>query len=223
MMDRTIRVTGKGKITVKPDTIRLRISLEDTFKEYDDTLKHSADSVEVLKDMLERLGYDRKDLKTLYFNIDTEYESYQDRDKSWKRRFEGYKYTHRMKLEFPADNQRLGKILYALAHCSVSLEFSIEYTVGDSEAAKNELLGEAVKDSMAKANVLAMSAGVKLGNIVNIDYSWGEVDFVSRPLEELAMRCDEEDECESASYDIDIESDDTQMADTVTVIWSISD
>ena len=93
-MERTIRVTGKGNISVKPDTIRLRISLEDIFREYDDALRHSADSVELLKDIFAGLGYDRKALKTVYFNINTEYESYQDRDKSWKRRFKGYKYTH---------------------------------------------------------------------------------------------------------------------------------
>ena len=110
-MERTIRVTGKGKISVKPDTIRLRISLEDMYREYEKALKKSADSVEILKDVLEKLGYDRKELKTVYFNINTEYERYQDRDNCWKSRFEGYKYTHRMKLEFPADNQRLGKML----------------------------------------------------------------------------------------------------------------
>ena len=71
-MERTIRVTGKGKISVKPDTIRLHISLEETFREYDETMEHSTASVELLKDLIERLGYDRKDLKTLYFHIDTE-------------------------------------------------------------------------------------------------------------------------------------------------------
>lgn len=221
MMERTIRVTGKGKISVKPDTIRLRISMEDTFREYDDALRHSTDSAELLKGMFEGLGYDRKALKTVLFNINTEYESYQDRDKSWKRRFKGYKYTHRMKLEFPAENKRLGKILYALAHCPVSPEFSIEYTVADPEAAKNELLGEAVKDSMAKAGILAAAANVKLGNIINIDYSWGEVDFVSRPLEELSLRCCE-DVCEPTSYNMDIEPDNIDMSDTVTVVWNIA-
>ena len=82
---------------------------------------------------------------------------------------------HRMKLEFPADNKRLGKILYALAHCSVSPEFTIEYTVADPGKSKNELLGAAVKDSQAKASVLAEAAGVNLGKIINIDYSWGDV------------------------------------------------
>ena len=223
MMERTIRVTGKGKISVKPDTIRLRISMEDTFREYDDALRHSTDSAELLKGMFEGLGYDRKALKTVLFNINTEYESYQDRDKSWKRRFKGYKYTHRMKLEFPADNKRLGKILYALAHCPVSPEFSIEYTVADPEAAKNELLGKAVKDSMQKASVLAEASGVKLDKILTIDYSWGEIDFVSRPLQEMSLRCCEPDESYSASYDMDIEPDDIDITDTVTVVWALED
>ena len=221
-MERTIRVTGKGNISVKPDTIRLRISMEDTFREYDDALRHSTDSAELLKGMFEGLGYDRKALKTVLFNINTEYESYQDRDKSWKRRFKGYKYTHRMKLEFPAENKRLGKILYALAHCPVSPEFSIEYTVADPEAAKNELLGKAVKDSMQKASVLAEASGVKLDKILTIDYSWGEIDFVSRPLQEMSLRCCAEDACSPASYDMDIEPDDIDITDTVTVVWNIA-
>lgn len=221
-MERTIRVTGKGKISVKPDTIRLRISMEDTFREYDDALRHSTDSAELLKGMFEGLGYDRKALKTVLFNINTEYESYQDRDKSWKRRFKGYKYTHRMKIEFPADNQKLGKMLYALAHCPVEPEFSIEYTVADPEASKNELLGKAVKDSMQKASVLAEASGVKLDKILTIDYSWGEIDFVSRPLQEMSLRCCAEDACSPASYDMDIEPDDIDITDTVTVVWNIA-
>ena len=222
MMERTIRVTGKGKISVKPDTIRLRLSVEGIYPEYDETLRKSAEVVELLKDLVEQLGYERKELKTLYFNIDTEYESYQEKDKSWKRRFQGYKYVHRMKIEFPADNQKLGKMLYALAHCSVEPEFSIEYTVADPEASKNELLGKAVKDSMQKASVLAEASGVKLDKILTIDYSWGEIDFVSRPLQEMSLRCCEPIESYSASYDMDIEPDDIDITDTVTVVWNIA-
>ena len=222
-MERTIRVTGKGNISVKPDIIRLRLSMEGIYPEYDETLQKSSEIVELLKDLVEKQGYERKELKTLYFNIDTEYESYQAKDKSWKRRFQGYKYVHRMKIEFPADNQRLGKMLYALAHCPVSPEFSIEYTVADPEKSKNELLGVAVKDSMKKASVLAEASGVKLGKILNIDYSWGEIDFVSRPLQEMSLRCCEPMECDSASYDMDIEPDDIDISDTVTVIWELDE
>ena len=141
-------VTGKGKIAVKPDKIRLYVNKEELCKEYEDTLRRSTEDTELLKDLFEKLGFQRKDLKTVYFNVDTEYESYQDRDKSWKRRFKGYKYNHHMKIEFAADNKRLGQVLYALAHSSLRPEFSIEYTVADVEKCKNELLHKAIEDSI---------------------------------------------------------------------------
>ena len=68
MMERTIRVTGKGKISVKPDTIRLRLSVEGIYPEYDETLRKSAEVVELLKDLVEQLGYERKELKTERLN-----------------------------------------------------------------------------------------------------------------------------------------------------------
>lgn len=151
------------------------------------------------------------------------YESYQDRDKSWKRRFKGYKYNHHMKIEFAADNKRLGQVLYALAHSSLRPEFSIEYTVADVEKCKNELLHKAIEDSIQKAQVLTTAANVKLGEIQAIDYSWGEIDFVTKPLNEMRlMECTECEMSAPGAYDIDIEADDINVTDTATVIWEIA-
>lgn len=221
-MMRTIKVTGKGKIEVKPDMIRLYVNTEGIYKEYEDTLRRSTEDTELLKDLFEILGFQRRDLKTVYFYVDTEYESYQGKDKSWKRRFKGYKYNHRMKIEFESDNKRLGQVLYALAHSPLKPELSIEYTVADVEKCKNELLHKAIEDSIQKAQVLATSANVKLGQIQSIDYSWGEIDFVTSPLNEMKlMECPDCDMSAPGSYDIDIEADDIAVTDTVTVIWEI--
>ena len=222
-MERTIKVTGKGKISVKPDTIRLYITQEDTLKEYESAIMESADKKGNLNGILQRLGFEKTDLKTLYFNIDTVYESYQAKDHSWKRRFVGYKYTHRMKLEFMSDNELLGRVLFAIAHCPGKPEFSIEYTTSDPEAAKNELLAKAIEDSKSKAAVLSKAAGVELGVIQTIDYSWGEIDFVTRPMNEMMLRecCAAPMADESDSYKFDIEADDIDITDTVTVVWEI--
>ena len=219
-MERTIRVTGKGRLSVRPDTTRLILLMEGLQGSYDRALEQSAAMTEELKNLFVGLGFQKDDLKTLAFHVSAEYESYQDRDKSWKKRFEGYKFSHRMKVEFPADNKRLGKILYALGHAAVRPEIQIEYTVAEPEKCKNELLADAVADSMKKADVLVKAAGVALGDIVNIDYSWAELEFVSRPmnsmmLEECYMRS-----CED-SYDIDINPDDFDVTDSVTVVWAL--
>lgn len=65
-------------MSVKPDTIRLMLTLEDTRETYADTLEQSTMQVESLKGCFEKLGFARTDLKTLNFNVDTEHESYQD-------------------------------------------------------------------------------------------------------------------------------------------------
>ena len=220
---RTIRVTGKGQIKVKPDTTRITMSLEGTWPEYGETLRHSSQDTERLKDVLSAFGFERSDLKTLNFNVETEYESYKDKG-TYKQRLIGYKFTHMMKVEFPSDNDRLGKALYALANCPLKPEFRLSYTVSDPEAAKNDLLGKAVTDAKEKASVLTQAAGVTLKDIQSIDYSWGEIDFEYRPMNRMLMA----DEClarpmaaESPSYDMDIEPDDIEVSDTVTVLWEI--
>ena len=220
---RTIRVTGKGQIKVKPDTTRITISLEGTWPEYGETLRHSSQDTERLKDVLSAFGFERSDLKTLNFNVETEYESYKDKG-TYKQRLIGYRFTHMMKVEFPSDNDRLGKVLYALANCPLKPEFRLSYTVSDPEAAKNDLLGKAVTDAKEKASVLTQAAGVTLKDIQSIDYSWGEIDFEYRPMNRMLMA----DEylarpmaAESPSYDMDIEPDDIEVPDTVTVLWEI--
>lgn len=132
-------------------------------------------------------------------------------------------HNHHMKIEFAADNKRLGQVLYALAHSSLRPEFSIEYTVADVEKCKNELLHKAIEDSIQKAQVLTTAANVKLGEIQAIDYSWGEIDFVTKPLNEMRlMECTECEMSAPGAYDIDIEADDINVTDTATVIWEIA-
>ncbi len=219
---RTIRVTGKGRIRVKPDTTRITMTLEGRHREYGETLRASSQETESVKDILCGFGFARADLKTLQFGVDTEYESYQDSDGAYRQRFVGYRYRHVMKVEFPSDGDRLGELLYALANGPVSPEFRISYTVRDPEATKNELLGKAVTDAKEKALVLTRAAGVALKEMQNIDYSWGEIDLETRPMDGALFA----EACAAAPkaamrYDLDIEPDDIEVSDTVTVVWEI--
>ena len=224
---RTIRVTGNGQIKVKPDMTRITITLDGLYSDYAETLQCSSEDTERLKDLLSAFGFERSDLKTLSFNVDTEYESYREND-TYKQRFIGYRFRHILKVEFESDNgtkeilHRLHKILYALGNCDLNPEFRISYTVKDPEAAKNELLGKAVKDAKEKAVVITAAAGVTLKDIQNIDYSWGEIEFEVNPMNRLMKSCAPVAACADSSYDIDIEPDGIEVSDTVTVVWEIT-
>lgn len=219
--ERIIKVTGKGNLKVRPDVTRITITLDGQNKEYGKILEQSSKDTEELKDILEKQGFERNDVKTLLFNVDTRYESYQTKDRSWKERFVGFEYTHKVKIEFDSDNTRLGRILYALATAKeIHPDFRLSYTVKDKEGAKNELLGKAVSDAKAKAVVLTKAAGVNLKDILTIDYSWGEIQFEYSPMHDGVFR-NALMSSDGEELGIDIEPDDIEVSDTVTVVWEI--
>lgn len=218
---RIVRVTGRGVIKVKPDMTRITMTMTGCYPAYEQTLKHSGEDTEILKDILENHGFERTEIRTLSFDVNTKHESYKAKDGNWKQRLVGYEFRHVLKIEFASDNTRLGKILYTLANAKqVKPEFRISYTVKDKEGSKNMLLGKAVEDAKMKADVLTQAAGVSLKGIQSIDYSWVNIEFECSPMGDrmLTESCVAE---EAAGYNLDIEPDDIEASDTVTVVWEI--
>ena len=196
----TIRVTGKGILQIKPDTIRLLFSASEQEKTYDEAVKKSAAWTKKLEKLFLQLGFEKDDLKTTSMNIEGRY----DWDKSLlqkrKRILVGYEYDLHMMIKFPADNERLGKIIYFLSHSKLKPSFQIEYTVDDQEKAKEDLLALAVEDAKRKAEILTSASGQELVKIMNIDYSWGEIKFSSSPIRRFMPEYDDDcyydDDCD---------------------------
>ena len=215
---RTLRVTGKGNIKVKPNMTCITIILEGVYSKYDDTLRISTVYKDQLVDLLSPFDIKENDLKSLSFDIDTEYESYMENG-AFKQRFAGYSFRHVLKVEFDSDKSKLGKILSALANSPLDPDFRISYTVKDKEKAKNELLGKAVEDAKEKAKLLAKALDVCLKDIILIDYSLSEIDFtVKSRIDPMYYDC----AASSDSYEMDIAPDDIDINDTVTIVWEIA-
>lgn len=215
---KTIRVTGIGSVSVKPDTTSLRITFGGIYKDYEETVRQSAEKTKILREAIEKSGLPGEALKTKDFSIESEYESYRDYNNDYKKRFLGYKFYHRTQIQFPKDNKMLGRILYELSLCSVKVEFSIDYTVKDKDTVKKEVIKRAVENSREKAEIMAIAAGVSLGEVQSIDYSWGEIDIRTSPVDKLEVR---KSYALEPSFDIDIEPDDIDLTDTVTMVWEI--
>ncbi len=220
--NKIIRIKGKGKTKVRPDKACISITLTGAHKNYAETLQHSTDETERIRRDMCSIGFAVTDLKTLDFEVDTEYESYKEKG-VYKQRLSGYRYTHVMKLELDLNQELLGKVLQVLSENPAGPEFSISYTVKDPETVKNTLLASAITDAQKKAKVLTEAAGMSMGSIQSIDYSWGEIDLEVRPMGNMIRSrnylAEEADRC--CNYRIDIEPDDIEADDTVTVIWEI--
>lgn len=216
-MDKVIRVTSKGNLVVQPDQMIVEITLKGLFKDYAKTLQQSTEQINKIKDILKPLGFESTDIKTIYFDINAEYEYYGLREKE---RLVGYKFIHKLKIEFPKDNELLGRILSALSNSKLKPNIDIRYTVSDPEEAKNKLLDKAIQDSKRKAEVLTTAAGVKLGVLQTIDYSWSESEIL---IENRAIPAFGLSKNTNMLGMPDIEPDDIELEDTITIVWRIEE
>lgn len=70
---RTIRVTGKGNLQVKPDTIRLMITLNGAYPEYAEAINRSTAETEALSELLLEAGFKHSAMKTVSFDVDVSF------------------------------------------------------------------------------------------------------------------------------------------------------
>lgn len=214
-----IIVTGKGILSLKPDTIVVKFTSSAVYDDYAEAIAMASEATKDLKSVIAKAGIDSELLKTRNLEVSPKYKSYYDDKDHMHQKFIGYEYTHSSHIKIDNDNKVLGRLLYVVSTSPLDVNFDISYTVKDIEKAKNDLLREAVKDAKMKAEVLSEAAGVKLRGIKSIDYSWDELEIYSHPLRLEA--CEYRSAEPSDSLDIDINAEDIEISDTVSVVWEI--
>ena len=85
---RIIRVTGKGMIKVKPDMMRITLTLRGLQPEYQRALYQSSAMTDRLKQVLSTFDFKPSDLKTLRFDISAQYQRYKAGDE-YRQQFQG--------------------------------------------------------------------------------------------------------------------------------------
>lgn len=215
---RTITVKGIGAVSVKPDLIVLRLSMETAEYEYDAAMKAAAEKIDFLNKALEAAGFEKKSAKTADFRVRADYDRLNDGKGNYTSVFMGYKCRHELKIEFDFDTKRLAKALSEISKCIAKPEISIDFTVKDSSAVSGELLKAAVKNAREKAEILCAASGAKLGDLLSIDYNRVELHLYS------ATDYDVEDKCMmlGAADDMDIEPEEIKARDTATFAWEIA-
>ena len=216
-MARTITVKGVGKATVKPDQVVIRMSFEAKDKNYDQTMALAAQQVADLKQAFANAGFEKDALKTIDFDIRTDYDRVKDRNQNYISVFAGYECTHRAKVVFDWKAELLAAALGAIAASMVNPTINIDFTVKNPAAVNELILQDATQNAKRKAEILCAAAGVKLGQLLDINYNWGEIELYAQTKYSV-------DDCLAASCapcDIDIDPDDIQAGDTATFVWEI--
>ena len=221
-MERTITVRGTGKLSLAPDLITVTLTVHKKDKVYETAMTESARLQDELRSAIAAIGFSREDLKTVSFDVRTEYESMRDQNGQYRQVFAGYVCEHQLKLEFDFDTQRLSEVLTAVSRCVAEPELYISFSIKDKEKASDELLASAAKNARAKAELLAEASGVELGVLLSVVYDWMDISFVSptRYTNGMTkMRGGAEAEC--CSMDMGITPENVSLSDSATFIWEI--
>ena len=218
MEQRTIRITGTGSKSYKPDLIRVKLGYEKTMPSYEEALNKAAEHTRLVKQEAIKAGVEEGNIRTSSFDVSPKYETYTDKDNNYKRRFKGYAASVSFLITIPLDNKLLSNVLYALK--DYTGDFRITYALKDKEKAKEEVIALAVKSAKRKAELLAEASGEKLGDILSIDYSYGRVEFHSRYDDDICLNTKIMSRCGSAPQ-IELDPEDLDFSDTVNITWSL--
>ena len=212
MNSRTITVRGSARVSAAPDWVVISFTINSEHYDYGKCMEQVAMQTESLQKDLAAVGLERDSLKTVHFDIDTHFERVNDRYV-----FRGYKAVHQLKVEFPFERGYLNKVLRALSRTQSQASFSVSFQIKDPEPLRHKAIAEAVKNAKIKAKVLAEAAGVMVGKLEHIDYSWSEIHFHS------SMKYDMAAESMMSSPGYDFTPQDVNISESVTVVWAIDD
>lgn len=215
-MPKTITVKGIGKATEQPDAVVLSMTIESSDSDYDRAMDKAAQGIEQLTAAVMNAGFEKKSLVTSSFNVRADYDNFRDGN-AYKSVFRGYAVTHGFKLTFDLDMQALSRVLTAISESPVNPQLSIYFTVKDTAAVSEEMLRSAAEDARRKAEILCNASGVRLGELISIDYSWGELNVRS----DTRCDCFAEGAALKMPRAIDIEPQAIETSETAAFVWEI--
>ncbi len=209
---RLLKVQGKGQVVTEPDMVTVSFDVEVKLRDYEDCLRTLNTRADDLRQSMKAAGLSRTELKTTDFNvrIDSHY-------KNGERVFSEYVASHRMQIKLPVDKDVLNQVLRHVAKGHSGAKINLLFSVRDKDALRKKVLTQAVETAQENAGTLASATGVSLGKLMQIDYGWAEVRFYDQ---DLVM------ECGAASMPdpgVDIEPEDVQAEDNVTLVYEIQD
>jgi uncharacterized protein YggE len=163
---RTINVTGTGKVTLTPDIAYVSIGVHTEGKDAAEAVASNTSQAQKVVDALKTFKIDPKDIQTTNFSIYPQ----QQYDNEGKPQGITYVVDNTVYVTL-RDITKLGELLDAVVTAGANSINSIQFDVADREAATSEARKLAVENAQKQAEELATAAGVKLGQVLSINSS----------------------------------------------------
>ena len=168
---RTMNISGSGKVTLVPDIAYINIGVRTEADEVSTALSGNTTQATRISDGLKKLGVEEKDIQTSSFNV----YPMQQYDMEGKVTKTTYVVENTVNVTV-RDLAQLGKLLDTTVKAGANNIYGISFDVEDKTDALAQARDLAIQDAKEKAQAVAVSSGVTLGEIQNINvYNSGGV------------------------------------------------
>jgi uncharacterized protein YggE len=213
-----ISVEGKGKVTMAPDTVCLKVTIHRFFVDSKQAYQDGKDDLSAIVQILENYEQLPTQAKTIRFDVDYHTENKYDKKGNFVERIKnGYNLDMIVDIELPLDNLLVNNIASAICEELVFAQTRIYYYIKDEQAIKYMVLEAATKDAMARARVIAQTSGCKLGKVLEIKYGQRSND----DYETRYMLCENSLDSAPSEETLPITPEDRTFTDTVNIVWEL--
>lgn len=169
----TITVEGTGKAAAIPNIATIDFSVTETATTVGDAQTAATAKTNAALDALDKLGVDKKDVKTIAYNVYPQYETIAPCysgicPNRGNPKITGYQVSQTVEVKV-RDTAKAGDVLQNLGNLGVQNISGPNFTVDEDDAVKSEARQEAIDNAKAKAKVLASELGVSLGKVVSFN------------------------------------------------------
>lgn len=217
-MERTINIKGTAKMSVAADWVTVTMQISAKNSDYETALNELSEKVGRTMSALVAAKIRRADIKTLSYNVRTNYKDSRSPDGQYSRVFDGYVFEQKLVVEFGFSSKKLASTVQAISSVSSEPNLSVAFTVKDDEKIKDLLLVVASENAAKKADTLCFSTGVELGEIIKINYNFDALNMKS-PTEYL--RGDTALMRTNAAFSPEFSPADIEICETVEFTWEI--
>ena len=207
----TISVSGQATIDVMPDLVSVYFNVDTQGATADEASDKNTEIVNALTSAMISLGFEESDLKTQGFSVYPEYNYPSNTVK-------GYRATHSLKIELPADSEKIGDVVSSGLDSGAGISYiNFELTQESQNAYKAESMKLAAQDATSKAEAVAEGLDKSLGSLVSVSvdsydyYPWMARDFSGGSVSSAEIKED------AAS----ITPSEQQISSTVTAVFKI--
>jgi len=162
-IQRTLDVTGQGKLTIKYDTAQITLGVSDLVETATGAYQSMGKKMDTVAKALMETGVKEDDIKTGYISLNAEY----DWNKEGGQTLRGYRANNTItittqKLDTVAD------LIQIAVDAGANTMQGVQFTVKDTDALLNQALDLAVADAKAKGERVAKALGTEIAGVYRI-------------------------------------------------------